>query len=160
MHFWIQRIMHYIYIPWHFPLNFNLRHSQIKRMCKSLVFFSSRNRFPEQTLILQSATQIINPKSKTEVAICAVVGKKGNVFWLWKFCAVYPAAPLSSLLGLMTATDFGHSLQTLASKLETMFFRKHGFFLLIREFHVESHSELTPNFLLLSGYEANRLYFQ
>lgn len=153
--------MHYIYIPWHVPLNFNSCHSQIKRMCKSLVFFSSRNRFPEQTLISQSATQIINPKSKTEVAICVMVGKKGNVFLLWKFSVVYPVAPLSSLLGLMTTTDFGHSSQTLASKLELMFFRKHGFFLLIRGFNVSSyHSDLIPDFLLLSGYEANRLYFQ
>lgn len=161
MHLWIQRIIHYIYMPWQSHLNFNLHHSQIKRMHKSLVFFSSRNRFPEQTLILQSAMQIINPKSKTEAATCIVVGKEGNAFLLQKFSVVYPASPLSSLQGLMTTTDFGDSSQTLARKLQLMFFRKHGFFLLIKGFNVSSyHSDLIPNFLLLWRYEANRLYFQ
>lgn len=117
--------MHCIYIPWHSPLNFNLRHLQIKRMCKHHVFFSSRNRFTEQKLILQSGMQIINPKSKT--AICVAARKKGNIFLLQKFSVVYPAVPLTSLLGLMTTTDFGHSSQTLASKLELMLFRKHDF---------------------------------
>lgn len=159
MHLWIQRIMHYIYIPWHSPLNFNLRHLQIKRICKRLVFLSSRNRFTEQKLILQSGMQIINPKSKT--VICVVTGRKGNVFLLQKLSAVYPAAPLTSLLGLMTTTDFGHSSQTLACKLEFTFFRKRGFFLLIKGFNVSSyHSNLIPDFLLLWWYEANRLYFQ
>lgn len=55
--------------------------------------------------------------------------KKGKVFLLQKFSVVYPAAPLTFLLGLTTTTtDFGHSSQTLASKLELTFFRKHGFF--------------------------------
>lgn len=159
MHLWIQRMMHYIYIPWHSPLNFNLRHLRIKRMRKSLVFFSSRNRFTEQKLILQSSMQIINPKSKT--AICVMAGEKGNVFLLQKFSVVYPAAPLISLLGLRTTTDFGHSSQTLASKLQLMFFRQHGFFLLIKGFNVSFyHLDLIPDFLLLWRYEANRLYFQ
>lgn len=153
--------MHYIYMPWHSRLNFNLCHLQIKRRCKSLVFFSSRNRFPEQILILQSAMQIINPKSKTEAAMCVMAGKKGNVFSLWKSFVVYPAATLSSLLDLTTTRGFAHSLQTLASKLELMFSRKHGFFLLIKGFNVSSYySDLIPNFPLLWQYEANRLYFQ
>lgn len=76
--------------------------------------------------------------------------KKGKVVLLQKFSVVYPAAPLTFLLGLMTTTDFGHSSQTLTSKLELTFFRKHGFFPLIKGFNVSSyHSDLIPDFLLL-----------
>lgn len=79
---WIQRIMYYISIPRHSPLSFNLHRSQIKRMFNSLVFFSSGKKFPEHTLAVQSAMQIINPRSKAESAICIVVGKEENVFLL------------------------------------------------------------------------------
>lgn len=49
-------------------------------MINSLVFFSSGNKFPEYTLIVQSAMKTINPIGKMEAVICIVVGKKGNVF--------------------------------------------------------------------------------
>lgn len=64
--------------------------------------------------------------------------KKGECLLLWKSFVVF-VATLSSLLGLITNTDFARSLQTLASKLELMFFRKHGFFLLIKGFNVNSY---------------------
>lgn len=77
--------------------------------------------------------------------------KKGECLFTTKtLCSLSCSPPLTSLLGLMTTTDFGHSSQTLACKLELMFFRKRGFFLLIKGFNVSSyHSNLIPDFLLL-----------
>lgn len=74
-------------------------------MFNSLVFFSNGNKFPEHKVVVQSAIEIINPISKTEPAICIMVGKEGNIFLPYKSAVVIPTALSSSLQGLMTVTQ-------------------------------------------------------
>lgn len=68
--------------------------------------FQSTKLLCSQPLIeLIELIEIINPISKTEPAICIMVGKEGNIFLPYKSAVVIPTALSSSLQGLMTVTQ-------------------------------------------------------